>query len=592
MQKRIAIVFFFIFLMLVTFLPRVLSLSAHWSSDESTWMKRSHRFISALETGLFTDTFTTHHPGVTTMWLGGAAMWNANDRKSLTNMSVLSILDFFNPALLAQMRFPIAYLTGVVVLLAACILYRLFNAHLAAVGSLFLAFEPFLLAESRRLHTDALTSEFLFLTLLLWLCYLEGAPPRRRYLIFSGFFLGLACLSKSLAGAFILFLPILLVWYIKQKDLSGVKMLWGALLFLCVALLTVLVVWPYMWTFKMGNFWISPTLFFVCIVSLYWIWKRLSVSEETFLNPKALFVISFGVLVVLGASLFVAKNVLAGMYNAFTVAHELPKLFLGDIRYDPGILYYPVMWFVWSGPLTLLLIGAAIYLAWKQQHVDPKVFRVTAVLVCFALFYLLGLSLLAKKIARYIVIFLPSLCLLATIGALQVSESLSMKRWRYLFLVSLVVLQIVPVLRLHPYYQTYYFPLLSGKWVSENVSSITGVGLDLAADYLNAQPNAEKLQVRATLFSRNVNRYFHGSTSVKRGNLPSKQPNALIFDYHVEYLRDKQLQGIAKDSHPKDGVPISALQHDEDIPRALEAVVRLNAVDYVWIYRVLETPGE
>lgn len=592
MQKRIAIVFFFIFLMLVTFLPRVLSLSAHWSSDESTWMKRSHRFISALETGLFTDTFTTHHPGVTTMWLGGAAMWNANDRKSLTNMSVLSILDFFNPALLAQMRFPIAYLTGVIVLLAACILYRLFNARLAAVGSLFLAFEPFLLAESRRLHTDALTSEFLFLTLLLWLSYLEGAPPRRRYLIFSGFFWGLACLSKSLAGAFILFLPILLVWYIKQKDLSGVKMLWGALLFLCVALLTVLVVWPYMWTFKMGNFWISPTLFFVCIVSLYWIWKRLSVSEETFLNPKAFFVISFGVLVVLGASLFVAKNVLAGMYDAFTVAHELPKLFLGDIRYDPGILYYPVMWFVWSGPLTLLLIGAAIYLVWKQQHVDPKVFRVTAVLVCFALFYLLGLSLLAKKIARYIVIFLPSLCLLATIGALQVSESLLMKRWRYLFLVSLVVLQIVPVLRLHPYYQTYYFPLLSGKWVSENVSSITGVGLDLAADYLNAQPNAEKLQVRATLFSRNVNRYFHGSTSVKRGNLPSKQPNALTFDYHVEYLRDKQLQGIAKDSHPKDGVPISALQHDEDIPRALEAVVRLNAVDYVWIYRVLETPGE
>lgn len=370
------------------------------------------------------------------------------------------------------------------------------------------------------------------------------------------------------------------------------KMLWGALLFFCVSLLTVLVVWPYMWVFEVRNLWISPALFFVCIVSLYWIWKKLSVSEETFLNSKALFVISCGVLVVLGASLFVAKNVLAGMYDAFAISHELPKLFLGDIRYDPGILYYPVMYFVWSGPLTLPLIGAAIYLAWKQRHVDSKRFRVTAVLVCFALFYLLGLSLLAKKIARYLVIFLPSLCLLATIGALQVSESLSMKRWRYLFLVSLVVLQIVPVFRLHPYYQTYYFPLLSGKWVSENVSSITGVGLDLAADYLNAQPNAEKLQVRATRFSRYVNRYFRGSTWIKRGNPSSKQRNTLIFDYHVEYLREKQLQGIAKDSHPKDGVPISALQHDEDIPRALEAVVRLNGVDYVWIYRVLETPGE
>lgn len=180
---------FFVFLMLVTFLPRVLSLSAHWSSDESTWIMRSHRFFSALETRRFTETLITHHPGVTTTWLGGAAMWEAYGRKSLANMSVLSMLDFFTPTLLAQMRFPIAYLTGVIVLLVGVILYRLFNALLAAVGVLFLAFEPFLLAESRRLHTDALTSEFLFLTILLWLCYLEGDPPRRRYLIFSGFFL-------------------------------------------------------------------------------------------------------------------------------------------------------------------------------------------------------------------------------------------------------------------------------------------------------------------------------------------------------------------------------------------------------------------
>ena len=592
MQKRIAIGFFFVFLMLVTFLPRLLSLSAHWSSDESTWMKRSYRFFAALETRRFTETLTTHHPGVTTTWLGGAAMWEAYGRKSLANMSVLSMLDFFSPALLAQMRFPITYLTGVLVLLTGLLLYRLFNALLAAVGTLFLAFEPFLLAESRRLHTDALTSEFLFLTLLLWLCYLEGAPPSRRYLIFSGICFGFACISKSLAGAFILFLPILFVWYIKKKNLSGVKMLWSALLFFCMSLLTVLVVWPYMWTFEIGNFWLSPMLFFVCIVSLYWIWKRLSVSEETFLNPKALFVISCGVLVVLGASLFVAKNVLAGMYDAFTVAHELPKLFLGEIRYDPGVLYYPVMWFVWSTPLTLPLIGAAIYLAWKQRHVDPKGFRVTAVLVCFALFYLLGLSLLAKKIARYIVIFLPPLCLLATIGAIKVAENLSMKRWRYLFLVSVFLFQVLPVLRLHPYYQTYYFPLFSGKWVSENVSSITGVGLDIAADYLNAKTNAEKLQVRATRFSRYMNRYFRGSTWVKRGNLPPTQPNIPTFDYHVEYLRDKQLQGSARDSHPKDGVPISELQQDDSIPRELEHIVGLNGVDYVWIYRVLETHGE
>lgn len=586
MQKQIYVGVLLLFITLLTFFPRLFSLSAHWSSDESVWIERSHTFFSSLQTGHFANTFITHHPGVTTTWLGGISIWNASGKKPLFNVNPESRA-FLSPSLLARVRFPVTYLTGLLILLAGVLLYRLFNGPLAAVGTLFLAVEPFLLAESRRIHTDALTSGFLFLTLLLWLCYLESDTRRRRDLVFSGICFAFACLTKSLAGAFLLFLPILLAWYVKQRGLSWVKMLWSALLFCCLSFLTALMIWPYLWTLKLRHILISPLLFIGGVALLIWAWKKLSDPRYLSLNKTDLFILGSGILGMIGVLLYVANSVLAGMYDALTVAHELPKLFLGDIRYDTGILYYPVMWFVWSSPLMLPLIGAVTYLVWKQRHTDRKGFRIAVVLVLFTLFYLIGLSLLAKKIARYLVIFLPVLCLLATIGAFKLSQFFPGKRWVSLFLVSVVFLQVAPVLRLHPYYQTYYFPLLSGKWVAENASSITGVGLDLAADYLNTKPNAPDLQVRVTRFSKYLEKYF-GGTTWRRRDLTAPLGQLLKINYDVEYLRDKQLQGTPLDLHPADGVPHAELQFDEDLPCQLEHVVRLNGIDYVWIYRVLD----
>ena len=52
----------------------------------------------------------------------------------------------------------------------------------------------------------------------------------------------------------------------------------------------------------------------------------------------------------------------------------------------------------WSGPLTLPLMVLAMYSAWHQRKMsDNKTFRITLVLAVFTLFYLLGLSIVAKK---------------------------------------------------------------------------------------------------------------------------------------------------------------------------------------------------
>ena len=574
-------IFFLIILVVLTFLPRLLSLSSHWLSDEHLWMARSRTFILALESRNFAGTLTAYHPGVTTTWLGGAAIWKASDGDSISDW--VKSIQFFSPAMLAYMRFPIAFLAGVLVLLAGVLLYRLLGASYAAIGTLFLAIEPFLLAESRRIHTDVLTAEFLLLTLLLWFCYLEAKIPRRRDLILSGICFGLACLTKSHAGAFLVFLPLMLFWYVRQKGLSGAKMLMSAFLFSSATLITVLSVWPYLWTLTYYNLPISPLLFFGSGGIFLWSWRKLTTG--TSLSRMELCIIGGVLLLITGATCAASTHVLTRMHAAVTDAHELPKLFLGAIRYNPGPLYYPVMGFVWSAPLMVPLTVLAIYGAWQQRHQNQKIFRIAMVLIFFSLFYLLGLSFVAKKIARYLVIFLPAISILTAMGAIHLTRYSSKNRIRYLVLAVVVVLQVLPVLRLHPYYITYHFPLLSGKWVSRNTSVGGGVGLDVAAAYLNAKPNAENLKVRVSRFASGLRKYFVGETWKRHSRETSF--DSVDFDYDVEYSRARQIQGTPTDPVPENGASPGILQFRNALHRELEHVVKLNGVDYVWIYRVI-----
>ena len=548
-------------------------------------MQRSRDFFFALQTRQFTDTYITHHPGVTTCWLGSLAIWKKYQHDSFPKSWFYSD-EFLSPEMLASIRFPIAVGTGLLVLVTGFLLYRLFGKATAGLGTLFLSVEPFLLSESRRAHTDALTSLFLFSALLLWIYYLESETPRRRYIILSGVCFAFACLTKSLAGAFVLFLPILLTWYIKQQGLSWAKLTWSVLLWMMSALLTVLVAWPHLWTatFNLWDLPIFPFLFVGSGVLLIWSSRKLATDTPLALTRTELFLLGYGLLMTLGGTLSAIETVITEMVGAATYANSIPTLFLGEIRYNPGPLYFPVMWFVWSTPLTLPLLAVAMYRAWQQRKQEKKTFCVVVVLGLFVLFYLIGLSIVAKKISRYIVIFLPVVSLLTALGAIQVAQLFKKRRMRYIFLAAVVFLQIAPILRLHPYYRTYYYPLLSGKWVSENTSSITGAGLDLAADYLNALPNAQHLRVRlSSVFTHDLAHYFVGHTT--RRNLASNTRQD--FDYDVEHLYDKQIDGFPVDPPPMDTIPPFAWRlTQEDFSRELEHVVRLNGIDYVWIYRV------
>jgi len=190
-------------LILIVGLPRLLALDAHWASDESTWLYRSALFMRLLQAGEFQQTLITHHPGVTTTWLGGIRRFFKNTPSWLSQKD------------LALARWFICVTITLGLGATFFLLRHLFGLGCAAATWGFLVVNPFLLAQTRKVHTDALAAHFVLLTVLLFVLYCtksteEKHKTRQRYLVFSGVAFGLACLSKSYSLILLPWLPLCL----------------------------------------------------------------------------------------------------------------------------------------------------------------------------------------------------------------------------------------------------------------------------------------------------------------------------------------------------------------------------------------------
>ncbi len=567
-------------------LPRLTDLTDHWSSDETTWLFRSHGFATSLQRHDYGGTYQSYHPGVITMWLGGLALWREYG-DGLAVAPSLVVRKFLSPAQLSNARLPVAILTYLTILVMGLLLRRLLGSPVAYVSVLFLALNPFFLAESRRLHTDALAAGFLMISFLCWLCYLEAEIPRRREIVFSGISFGLACLSKSLAGGFLLFLPFLLFAYSKHSPKATSRLLWSVFLWVATAVLTVILLWPYLWTLHLGSIPLSPLLIIAAFGMAIVAAQRGSINTapDTDNGPSGVdgksasriqavlgkVIIACGLLGIIAILLGASRFILTRVYWALTTPHEVPQLFLGHVSNAQGGLYYPVHALVWSAPLTIPLVTYAIWQIVSRHGLTPSISRICLVLFLFGCFYVCGLTLVAKKLARYLVITAPVWDVLAAIGAVAlmrlVRETLKKPILAYAVLILVLSLQALPVLMLHPNYRAYHHPAIPAGWIANNISQGGGIGLDRAAEYLNNKPNAEQLTVYMTPLAGFLEYYFKGQTRILDPHItPYKS------DYVVVYIRDKQIGWT---------LPTQLSQ-----ALALEHIVSVNGVDYAWIYKM------
>ncbi len=481
---------------LVAFIPRAWALDVFITIDETRWIPRSMNFLLALLSGDWASTFRVGHPGVTTMlcvslgaaihhlgWVAGISPPAAGWPGDLISTAQLIPTDVAGS--LTPLRLPIALVTSIGVVGMYLLSSRLFGHRVAVVGAILVALEPFFVAHSRFLHTDALLSTFMTLSILSLAAWL--GEHRWRFLFLSGIAAGLALLTKSTA---LLLLPaaFLTVLIHSREDLREAILpviLWG----LAVAA-TFFALWPAMWVDPLGT------------VMAVWL-KAVAESE--------------------GGHLI---------------------YFLGNISMDPGPGFYPLVLLARATPLTLIgaVLAAITVIRGRQNTNRGTIGFLAAYILGFALFA----AAIDKKQGRYLLPIFPILGFLAAVGWVSairwtLEEITRRRQWKWplsrtvLFGSAagiILLLQAISSLPTAPYYLTYYSPAVGGpKGAKELIQIGWGEGMNLAAAYLNSLPGSAHQRVAAS-YSETFQPFFHGETIA---------PNALLeADHVVLYLSEVQ----------------------------------------------------
>jgi len=581
---------------------RLPGLTVFLTADEArSWFGRSRIFFDALLQGDWSNTAPggqvpfienvslSPAPGVTTMWAGALGIGLEYLRQgapgSLLEFGRTIPFDPLDPAMLFTLRLP-----GVLVAaLAVGLTYRWSRPFLGRQGAFLaaalLALDPFSLALSRILGHDAFASTFTWLSLL---ALIRAATEDGRqkdeggkenfillpsaFILSSGAFAGLACLSKYPAlsiGLFTAATTLLTYFWQNKINATGNRaegplvaqhttmlgrwlkdMVWWSL----AAVVVFVLLWPAMWVDPLGP----------------------------------------------------VTAILNDALRASGGAHPKGSFFWGQPVPDPGWLFYPIVALFRTTPVVLVGIGLLLWQvvsrrmangrigeALEQQQADPASSRFTLhaslILLAYILFYTLLVTYGGKKQDRYLLPIFPPLTMLAAMGYLYVSRfTFHVSRFRHhapraTWLLPLIILMVQAafVLPTYPYYFSFYNPLAGGGQAAARLMQVGwGEGLNEAAAFLNTLPNAETLKL-VSWYSTTFEPYFKGHSiyEIDDEKISRSPKPGLAADYVVVYVNQVQRQ------LPSEG----ALQFFQASASPVYTVT-LNGLDYAWIYPSLSLP--
>ncbi len=453
--------------------PRLIGLGQVVTVNERFWLGRSANFYAALASGSFEDTYQHAHPGVTVMWAGTLGFLTtfpeyADEHPEQMPREYrvhedLRALDHDPLDLLIAGRVAKLVLQTVIFAIGFWLARVVFGPLIATVGGLLLAFDPFLIAHDRLLHIDGMVAVTSFASLMALIGFLDAAD-HKGFLVLSGGFAALAWLTRIPA---ILLVGIAGVAFIvlaaKRHRLMGdtltravSRVAWLAAVWGLSALITTIIAWPALWA--------APTM--------------------------------------------VADRMSSYLLDAAQGGHEAGVFFNGEtVRGDPGLLYYPValLWritpFVAAG-VAIVLLAVAL----RSRSILPSRLRLpVAMLGLFAVLYLVGMSLGAKKFDRYILPIFPALDFVAAVGIVGLGRLLLGFRTRvdrvlaYSVVIVAIAGQLASSLLVAPYYLQYFNPLVGGTAGGERMLLLGwGEGLDQAADFILSQPNGKHAVVHTS----------------------------------------------------------------------------------------------
>jgi 4-amino-4-deoxy-L-arabinose transferase-like glycosyltransferase len=500
---------------LLALIPRLLGLNVFLTADEDDQLRFASGFLVAVLDGNWKQAVLLGYPGVPTMALGGLGLW----LRYLLHQwgwaplpgagpdlaSTLAHVTDYPLAYIRAARLPMVVAASLVILGIYLLLRRLVGRRIALVAALLIAFEPFLMANSRILHVDAPLAYFMFLSFLAFLLYLKEA--RWQWLIVSGLAGALATLSKTpgaILGPILVIAGLIYALHPADGTLMGSEdhdarpngpgrvasarwrrfvialVIWGL-----VAVLAFYALWPSMWV-----------------------------------NPgRALRLLTDNVRI------------------AVNTTHPSSGVFWGPTRSDQNPLYYLISIPFHLTPLTTIGLLAGIVATWRLRRYRVLLLALWA----YAIIFIAPVSIVGRRGDRYALPVYLALDLLAAVALVWVVNGLASVRWtrlkrRWTWALGIAVgIQILFISLFHPYYFNYFNPLLGGGRTAPYLINVGwGEGLDRAAAYLNQLPDAPQKTI-ASWYSFQFAPFFRGRTA----DLSSNEP-ALTADYTVFYINQVQ----------------------------------------------------
>ena len=561
-RKAVYSIPIFIIIALALLVPRLVGIDKFTTGDEPAWLIFSHNYLHAIDIGEFEQTAYEYHPAVTTLWSITAGIlsyfpgyihikhgyiekfWELDDIYAAYKKSLAIVL--------YRSRMINVAIVCTALLLAFFLLRKLLETRTALVAILLVGFNPFYLGESRLLTHEGMAAAFVLVAVLSLLTFLNQGE-KYRYLLISSAATGLALLTKSptillipLAGLIFL----VNITYSWKDNRKRKKLVWRAIIQYLIWLgglsLVYILLWPGMW--------VAPGKM------LYGVYgNAISYAFQ-------------------GQRLLAAKEI-----NPTNFSLDV----IGIGEYLVAILYKttPILWV----GVCLALIGVT------ARKIAPMGRNTKQII--FYLFLLTALYILVFGIARgwnslhYIMVAFVSLEVIAAIGWVWGVSWLGEK---YAFFVkksvqavilsALVLLQVSSVLPDYPYYYTYVNPLAQAlKPDMEDTTVGYGEGLDLAAAYLRAKPNAKELTVSSHLGVGPFSYYFPGNTYPLM-----YQSKAYLTDRSAKWVRKSDYLVIYDIQQRPLNIGTKLLEALNSIPP--EHVVMLNGLHYASIYKVSELP--
>jgi hypothetical protein len=526
-----------VLLLIVAFLPRALQPV----SRPLVWYLRSAHFIEAVLTGDWANTLYSEHPGVGLMWPVGMALklyWTVSGATPAAESVPPDFepIHFFGPVPVAEIAagvMVLALLIALGIVGAYLLLRRLFDQATAVVAAVLLALSPYYLAQSKILHLEAWMATLMLLSALMLLLYRRDHPTR--WIVLSGAVGGLALLVKTSALFLVPFCGLVLLLDAIRNAQHAIRTLFLHLLvpfltWLLIAVLVYVALWPVMWV-----------------------------------EPKR--------------GLAAVKW---GLTRHASAAHDAPTFFLGQVTLeDPGPAFYAVALLFRSGEveLTFLVMAAVLGVVYLLRHCRLSCAGLDyLLLLAYAIFFLVQMSLGAKKMPRYVLPALLALDVLAAAGIVAWARGLARGRrgLRLALMAFPLLIQAVLILPRHPYYGTAFNWLAGGPPAAARAILIgeEGEGLAELAATLNARPDAEQLTVAAQLLHV-FNQTFRGTTVDidRRADYLAFHRNYTVRDYKVEQWGRRWERYAA---------------------RTPEQEVTFDGVPYAWLYPALpsDTPPE